>query len=85
MNANLTRRLGERILRGAGRDFKEVAHVDFGYDYSRGWSEYTPPDSSCSVLVHYDGKTYDKYYNHLGIIIKELEDITEEIQDEAYE
>ncbi len=84
MDKNLTTRLGERILKAAHIEFKEVTHIDLNYSYSRGWSEYTPADSYYPVVVHYDGQSHEKDYDTMGPIIKELEDIADEIRDEAY-
>lgn len=86
IEANLTKRFGERVLQQDGIEFTEVTYVDLCYNYMRGWSDMTPGDWDYPVVIHYDnGKIYEKSYRVLSEIIKTLEDIAEDATDEAYE
>lgn len=82
--ANLTLRLGEKILKDADIPFYQVLQVDLNVEWDRGYGPMTPAWSQYPVRVNYtrDGEHFlhIKNYEYMSTIIQELEDIEDEIR-----
>jgi hypothetical protein len=80
---NLGLKFGERILAERGYPYDRVLHTDFTVDWFHG-TEVTPGDTTYNVRVTYlrgpDVLVASKDFPHLGAIIKELEDIDEQVR-----
>jgi hypothetical protein len=86
LNADLLHRLGEHLLREAGRKFTKVDRVEIHYSQTAGYSEDTPAGWDYSVHVYYDSdKAFSKIYDFISPIIQLLEKIDRDVQEEGME
>lgn len=83
-------KLGQEILDELKIPWQKIERVDLTADGMRGWSEYTPEDTSYPVVVYYtdgDGKSQhaEKVYGSMSTIVKRLEEIAEDWHDSLYD
>jgi len=82
---NLSLELGAKILREEGVEFSHVLQVHFNVDWDRGYSTLTPGWAEYPVTIDYSNnepttRQYRKVYEGLYQIIRELEDLDDEIR-----